>query len=506
MDKKRSFLNIFFSILFKIIIMFLVLYNRKFIIKYLGNELNGLTSLYTSVVGVLCVVELGIGSAISFSMYKPIIDGDTNKVNALYNLYKKLYAIVGLIILALGLILTPFLPIIAKDYTVDKAELYVGFILYLFSVVLVYFYSAKISLINAHKNNYVTAIITSGSQVLLYIIQIISLIIWQNFIIFIAVRIFTTLLSWMILTIYTRKYYKEILIGNNKLDEEERKNINKNVQAMFFHKIGAELVNTSDNIIISIFLGVTVLGYYSNYSTLCVSMMSLLTLVFSSLTSIIGHFYASKKSTEIVKYYNFFHTLNFVIGLVFFMCFYGTINIFINVFYDATGSLLLERNIVIVITINYFIQYFRKATLTFRDATGTFYDDRYVPIVEGIINIILSIAFVYLFDLAGIIIATIITNLLICYVFEPLILYKKAFNLSSKKFFIKNYAYTVIFVIAILLYDCIDLVPNQNTIASFILNGLYAASISFVIICFIFVIDKNFRNFVFGFLKKRHKR
>lgn len=506
MDRKKGFLNVFFSLFFKIIIMILALYSRKYIIKYLGNELNGLSSLYSSVVGVLCVVELGIGSAITFSMYKPIIENDKKKVNALYVLYKKLYGIVGIIILTIGLIIVPFLPTIANSYTVNSLDLYGGYLLYLFSIVMTYFYSAKISLINAYKNNYITSITTSIGQILLYILQIFSLIIFKSFIVFNFVRITTNFITYLFLTLYVRKNHFDVIYEKNQIGSEEKIIINKNIRAMFYHKIGAELVNTSDNIIISVFLGIEILGYYSNYSSLAVSLMALLNLIFTSLTSIIGHYYASKDNKEIEKYYRFFHTLNFLVGVVFFLGYYSIIDLFINLFYDENGvGLLLERKVVLVITINYFVQYFRKATLMFKDATGTFYNDRYVPILEGIVNIIISILFVKMFGIFGIILATIITNLLICYIFEPIIIYKYAFKMKSSKFIFKNYFYTFIFIFVITLFDKFNIINKTGDIMNLFLNGIFSICISIILIVFVIITDKNFRCFIFKKIKRIKK-
>lgn len=502
MDKKKSLLNISISIFFKFLIMILALVSRKVIISCLGNELNGLSALYSSIIGVLCVVELGIGSAITFSMYKPIVEKDLKKVNALYILYKKLYTIVGIIIFLFGLLLIPFLHLIAKGYTVLPKELYFGYVFYLISTVLVYFFSSKISLINAHKNNYVTSFITSSCQILLYLIQIVVLFIFKSFIIFNFVRLITVGINFLLIELYIKKKHKNIFIENGTLGDLEKKSIKKNVGAMFFHKIGAELVNTSDNIIISTFLGVIILGYYSNYATLIISLQSLLNLVFISLTSIIGHLYVKNGGEKSEKYFRFFHSINFIIGIVFYLGYYSIIDQFIYIFYDNTGELLLGREIVFIITLSYFVQYMRKATLMFRDATGTFYNDRFLPLIEGVINIILSIVLLKWLGLFGVILATIITNITINYIFEPMILYKNAFDKNSLKFIIKNYVYFVLFSIILLVFDKINIVNQNYTIGNLILNGLFSILISSIVITIVIIFDSNLREMIF---KKKGK-
>ena len=152
MDKARSIKNILTAIVFKIVLLFLGIFTIRFLIQYTGNEINGLNSLFKSIVGFLSIAELGVGTAISYCMYKPIIAGDTDSVAALYKLFKKIYWLIGAIIAAAGVVLMPFLPLLANDYTVD-VNIYFTFALMLISVVISYMYSAESSLINAYKNN-----------------------------------------------------------------------------------------------------------------------------------------------------------------------------------------------------------------------------------------------------------------------------------------------------------------------------------------------------------------
>ena len=163
MDKKRSIINISVSIAFKVLLLVGNILVRRFLIKYIGNDVNGLNSLYLSIIGFLAVAELGIGTAITFCMYKPIVDGDNDKVAALYGLFKKVYLIIGAIIAAGGCLIMPLLPYLAKDHNVD-VNLYLTFALMLVSVVITYAFSAKVSLVNAYKNNYENAAIFTKSE------------------------------------------------------------------------------------------------------------------------------------------------------------------------------------------------------------------------------------------------------------------------------------------------------------------------------------------------------
>lgn len=155
MDKRKSLLNISSAIVSRVLLIAAALVVRRLLIHYIGNDVNGLDSLYTSIIGVLAVAELGIGSAIIFSMYKPIVQGDKRQVASLYFLYRRLYRIIGLVILAAGILVLPFLPNLIEDYADIDVDVYITFFLALISVVLTYFYSAKSSLIEAYKDNYI---------------------------------------------------------------------------------------------------------------------------------------------------------------------------------------------------------------------------------------------------------------------------------------------------------------------------------------------------------------
>ena len=514
MDKKKGIKNVVVSIIFRVLLLVATLLTRRFLIQFVGNDVNGLNSLYTSILGFLAVAELGVGSAITFCMYKPIVEGDDKKVAALYCLFKRLYLIIGGVILAGGCLLMPFLKFFAKDYAQLNVNLYLTFALSLAAVVITYLFSAKISLINAYKNNYVTTTITSSGQLLACGLQILVLFLTRSFVWYLVCAIGAALLQWAATELVTRKMYPNILALKEKIDPETRGEVVKNVKAMFMHKIGGVLVNTADSVIISAFLGVALLGKYSNYVVIMTAMIGTISLCFTPLTSVIGHLYVEEDSEQVRKYLHFFHTFNFVLGAVFFLGYYAIIDNLVVLCFDSGGeNLLLGRWVSFVITLNYFIQFMRQATLLFRDATGTFYYDRYKPLVEGIVNIALSIAFVYLFGLVdqefavvGVIVATIITNLFICHIVEPYVLYKHAIKFTPKYYYTKNYLYIALFAGTLTaLHFCH--IPMGGQFLELLVNGCVAVAVSLVPILLAVLTDGDFRHYakaLAGRIKARH--
>lgn len=500
MDIKKGKLNVMVSVAFKFVTMIMAVVVKMALVNVCGNEVNGLNALYIGIIGVLSVADLGVGSAITFCMYKPIVEKDERTVSALYGLFQKLYLLIGAIILVGGLALTPFLHLFAKDYVNLNVNMHVTFMLILISVVATYLFSAKTSLINAYKNNYITTSITQGGIVFQYVLQITVLYISKSFEAYLICRIIAVLAQWIATEIITKKKYGVILKTKGKLDNETKRVVKKNVKAMFMHKIGYVLVNTVDSIVISAFVGVVSLGEYSNYTMILSSMVGIITLVFSSMTSVIGHFCVEEDKETAKCHYEAFHLLNFIIGAVFFLGYYAVVDSLIAVLFSS--ELIVSKSVSFVITLNGFVQFMRRSTLTFRDATGSFYGDRWKPLFEGIMNIILSVLLVHVIGVTGVIVATIITNLLICHVVEPYVLYKNAFGLSPQKFYLKNYGMISVFLIA-LIGEYFVLQNLTNVFTEMVVNGLISIACSTILCGMILFLNKNQSKQLMKTLKKR---
>ncbi len=507
MQKNKSLLNIFASIIFRLVVLAGNFIVRRYLIRFAGNDINGINSLYISIIGVLSVAELGIGDAIVFCMYKPIVRNDIAKVSSLYKLFKRIYVIIGLFIFIFGCGVTAVLPYLAKGYASLNINMGLTFELMLISTVLTYFFSAKISLMNAYRDNYIATTVNSLGQLLQQGLQIVALFLTKSFELYLLCRIISVSVQWLITNIITKKRYPAILKNTSfQIDQDTKQTILKNVKALFTHKIGSILVNTIDSLVISTFIGVAMLGKYSNYIVIITAMTSVISLCFTPLTSTIGHLFIRDKCT-FKKYYDFFHTVNFMLGCTSFLVYYSIINNLIGVFFGA--GLTLSKSTSIVITLNYFIQFMRQSTMVFRDASGTFYYDRWKPLLEGISNLILSILFVKIFQksvgddfaMLGVIVATIMTNLFICHIVEPFVVYKYVFHASAKKYYLKNYSYIILFAVALIILD-LCMITNDNTWNELLINGLIAIGISTIPFIWICLFNKNFKYYAKNILKK----
>lgn len=488
MDKKKGLLNISVSVGFKLITMFFVIFVKRILIDTCGNEINGLNSLYLNIIGFLAVAELGVGNAITFCMYEPIVNGDNDKVSALYGLFHKCYLTIAAVITLSGFVITPFLSYFAKDYTELDVNLYLTFILMLISVVLTYAFASKTSLINAYKNNYITNAISSGGLLLQYALQVLVLILTKSFIWYLICRIITSIVKWIITEWIARKKYSNIIRFKHKIDSDTKVKLIRSIKAMFMHKIGTVLVNTVDSVVISMFVGVIALGEYSNYLVIATSLVGVINLVFTSLVSVLGHMFVESDKTTSRKHCETFHLLNFIIGIICFLGYYAIIDDLIAILFSS--DLIVSKSISIVITVNSFVQFMRQSTLSFREATGTFYNDRWKPLFEGLVNLVLSVIFVKWFGVTGVIVATIITNLLICHIIEPFVLYKNAFLVSPKRYYFKNYSMIAAFIVALLALDFV-MMSFDNRWKELLVNGFISVGISCVVIAVFTVFQKD---------------
>ncbi|MFI3252359.1 MAG: hypothetical protein R3Y60_04370 [bacterium] len=494
--KRQAYKNIIISVIFRIICLIVAIPSIRILISTLGSEANGINSLFISIVGVLSISELGIGTAITFCMYKPIIDNDIKQVSALYLLFKKIYRIIGLIYLVIGLLLSPFIHSIAN--VEGEYNLQFLFILYLVPSALSYLYQHKIALLNAHKNNYISVIITQSCLLLKFTTQILVLYIFNSFELFYISYLFSEVVCLIITTLIVNKKYIHIIEQKNTVDNDTKGEIVKRIKALFLHKIGGIFVNTTDSIIISVFISVIILGKYSNYVLIMTSITSILVLLLTPLTSIIGHQYVKSKE-ETYKLFNVLYYVNFVISFIILFGYFAIADELIILLFGVTEQ--LARSISIVIAITHFITMMRKPVLLLRDSTGLYTKDKYKPLLECSINLVLSLILVQYFGVIGVLISTIFTSLIICHIVEPYMLYKYGFLLSPKKYFIRNYLFIATFIINVVIFYFVK-IELSNIYLTLLLNGILSVFMSSVTMLIILLIDKDMKRSFYSFINK----
>ena len=419
---------------------------RTVLIYTLGAKYLGVNGLFTNIFSLLNLAELGIGSAIVFSMYKPIAEGNMEQVKALNNLYKKLYLIIALVVGILGAAVTPFLPyLITGDTTGLEINIYIVYLLFLANTLVGYFSAHKRSLLFAFQRNDVENKVKSGTLIVSTALQIVALLLFRNFYAYVILLVVGTLTDCILVQVFADKLYPEINGKAEPLNPVTKKEITKNVAAMSMHKIGYAIVFSTDNILISALVSYIVLGYYSNYVLITESISTFISLLTAALQASVGNYMATQSNKEVHAFYK---KSNFALSWLIGFCTICLLCLFQPFMYIWTGNMeyILPNLSVLLIVISFYLRKMRTNTIMFRDCAGLMWKDRWSPIAEAGINLVASIVLAKIIGLNGIILGTIISTVVAPLWVEPFVLYKYYFKKSVWRYFGKYVFYTVVTV------------------------------------------------------------
>lgn len=452
-----------------------------FVIK-LGEASLGLNGLFSNVLSMLSLAELGIGSAIIFSMYKPLAQKDEKKIKALMNLYSKVYSYIGLIVLLIGFLILPFLDVIMKNKP-NIPGMEIIYLLFLINSGTTYFFAYKRSIIIADQKNYIVTTINCIFSIILSIIQIIVLNTTESFILFLLVKLISDFMQNIYITKVANKLYpflKEKPQDESKLDKADKEEISKNVKAMIMHKLGGASILGSDNIIISAFVGVVWVGLYSNYTLIIGALDNLISQVFGSITASVGNLNVMESDDKKLEAYM---NISFSSFWIHGFCAIALLNLF-NIFIECWigEKYALNWDVVLIIAVNYYLlNGIRNVTLTFISAMGLFWFTRYNAFLAAIINIVASIILAGYLGIKGVLIGTTISLISTCIWFEPYMLFKHGFHKSVLIYFKKYLQYSFSVIISAFITTLICLFFNKISWVTLIERGIVCIIIPNVI-------------------------
>ena len=446
MEEKRTknvIRNIIFGFLYKFVTMLFPFIIRTIIIKKLSSEYLGLSSLFCSIIQVLNLTELGFSSAIVYSMYKPIAEKDTKTICALMNLYKKIYRIIGIAIIVLGICLLPFLKYFIKGSYPSEINIYVLYLIYLAETGISYFlFAYKSSLIKAHQRNDIISNVHTIVELLQYVIQIVVLFTLKNYYIFVACQIVTKILTNISVNIITNKKYPNY-ICKGEIQENEKKEIKKRVIGLIIQKVCHTTRNSLDSIFISAFLGLNLVAIYSNYYSIMNSVIKVIEIITISLIASIGNSIATE---SIDKNYNDMNRINFI-----YMWIAGWCTICLGCLYQPFMEIwlgkeyMLSNGMVVLFCIYFYLLKMGDIRATYVSALGLWWENRYIAMTETIGNVVLNIVLVQFLGIYGIVLGTLITILVINFGFGSRIIFKQYFK--DKKilnYFLNHCIYAIV--------------------------------------------------------------
>ncbi|MCD7824186.1 MAG: oligosaccharide flippase family protein [Oscillospiraceae bacterium] len=476
-DRKRNaiagtFTGVILKI-FQILVPFII---RTIFIRTLGIDYLGLNSLFTSILQVLNLAELGVSSALVFSMYKPIAEDDHEKICQLMNLYKVYYRIIGLIVLGLGLILLPFLPKLISGDVPSDINIYVIYLMNLASTVLSYWlFAYRNSLFTAHQRNDIVNTITVFTSFTTYALQIVALLTFKNYYLYLAINIFGQILLNIVTAIASKKFYPQYK-PEGRLPKEERKAIMRKVRDLFTAKVGGVINNSADTIVISAFIGLELVAIYQNYYYIVSSIMAFFTIFFSACTAGIGNSLIVRGEEENrqllfnINHINFM-ALNFCCTSL--VCLYQP---FMKLWVGE--EYMLDFSFVILFALYLFAEEISRPMIQFKDAGGIWKEDRFRPLTAAIVNLTLNLILVQFIGLYGIVISTIASILFIAFPWLVYNINKCMFRLNVKRYLMRFGIYAIVIIFdATVTY----LIANAVTIESGILTLVFRAILCIIV-------------------------
>ncbi len=501
---KNSVKSVFWGALNKAVNLLIPFIIRTVLIQKLGEEFLGLNSLFTSIIQVLNLTELGVGSALVFNMYKPIAEDDTSTLSALLAAYKKIYRLIGLIILVLGAALIPVLPFIVKTEELEGTgiSLYALYGIYLFNTVISYLsFAYKKSLLTAYQRHDVISNINSIVNVLLYSCQLICLFALPNYYTYALLIPLFTLIDNIIVHFDVKKRFPEVLAATPSQDAINYKEIFSSTRYIIGHKVGAVIIQSADSIVISMFLSLSMVTVYSNYFYIVSALVGIINVGYNAILGGVGNSIITKTKEEL---YDLFKLLSFILFGVVSFCssmLFSLYQPFMEIWMGK--EFLLPLDTVILFVFYFYVWQIRVVLLIFKDAAGMWRDDFLKPYIGIIINLTLNVLLVNLIGIGGVLIATIIVMACVYAPWENIVLHKTLFERPRQGYVLRQLLYFVITAaVAAIAYLVTGIVPGSGYVG-FIIKAAVCVVVTLALICLCTFYLPEFKNALKRVLKAK---
>lgn len=456
--KKNALFNIIIGYIAQLGILVLSFVGRKIFLHFLSIDYLGINGLYSNILSVLSFAELGLDSAVVYSLYKPVAENDQPKIAALIHYFKKIYFALACVILLFGISLIPFLKFIINS-NLSYNDLVIYYILFLINIVSSYFVAHKIALLSASQQQRIQRIVSLISSLLLQILHIIALCFFPNYYLYIIITVFNTIVYNICLGIICDRIHPEIKESYKNV-EIDKKQIVKKIKATVLYRLGVVAINNTDNILISYIVSTAAVGLYANYFSLISAIQGFVSVINTSLISGIGNLAAAESRKRQYELFNlmlfFYHLIAAICGIGFSILFNNVIELWIGKEY------LFEQPIVYVIAFNYYLTNAINPIWMYREANGLFDKVKFLVLIRALVNIVLSIVLGQWLGTFGILLATTISLLVTSFWFEPTILFKTVFQRSQIEYWLKQIKYFLLTIFSLLIcYNIFSLMSNS---------------------------------------------
>ena len=473
--------NVMFSLASQLLTIVLNIIGRRVFVQVLDAEYLGVSTAFSSILSILALAELGVGSAIIYSLYKPIAVNDTEQIKSLMRLYRNTYWAIGTLIITAGLCLIPFLDFFVEEMP-DIPHVTLIYIMLVLQTGITYFFSYKTSFLTATQQSYILQKYNMASTVIQLVLQIAVLLLWGNYFAYLALGIFCPFAKNACASMHIDRMYPFLKEKAQKLSKEATTPIKKNILALFVYKVCQKLSTTIDTLLISKMLGVTEVAIYSNYHLIINYSDMLFISVLGAITPSIGNLMTTDNVKKKQEFFSILQLLYYwvstylAVGLV--VLFNPLIEIWLGADY------LFSHSVVIALVISITLTNFQRPCSLLRDANGLFWYGKFRPLAMAIINLCISVFLVTRVGAIGVVIGTAASKLLTVVWYDAYIVYKHTLKTGLGKYFVKYALHWVLLgVLALLcnwLYVLIGIDGIGGLIIGFVLvtvivNGAFLA-------------------------------
>lgn len=494
-NTKKNLIN---GLINMVLVILLSFATRTIFVKILSTEYLGINGLYSNILNLLALSELGLSNIALFSLYKPLAEKNEEKISQLVSFFDKVYHCIFVIIILFGIMLIPLLKYILNT-ELEMKELIIYYLLYLISTSISYIGISRQILINADQRIYVTKNATTLFNIIQNILQIITLFVFKNYYMYLIIQLICNLSLNLFLIFKANRLYP-FLNSKAILPKKEKISILKRTKDLFVYKISVVIINCTDNIFISALLGTSIVGYYSNYAMVIGVFTTIMTTIINSINSSIGNLnVTSSNEKKINIFYNLLFIMQWIVG--FFSA--GMIimfNDFISLWIGEDYKLSFAA--IIVIVLNFYLQNIINPIWMYRESLGLFKEVKPFMFMAALLNILLTYILGKTIGLPGIFLATIFSRLFTVVWYEPILLFKKNLRTRVGKYYLSQILYITIFAITTILIYFVTRNLTINSLISFALKGLIITLLFNLIYLLIFFKNHNFKFIVKKILNK----
>lgn len=476
---KNAKRNMIFGTILKLYQILLPFLMRSAIVYCLGVQYLGLNSLFTSILQVLNLAELGVGSAMVFSMYKPIAEEDHKTICALINLYKWYYRIIGAVVLIGGVIIIPFIPKLIKGDVPAEINVYILYLLNLGATVLTYWlFAYRNSILQGYQRSDVASKVTIIIDTVKYALQIGALFIFHNYYYYVIAILLTQAIGNIATAVISKKMYPQY-DPKGKLPKEEVKKINGRIRDLFTAKLGFTIVNSADTIVISAFIGLTMLAKYQNYYFIMTSVVGIINILLVSCTAGIGNSLVTETMDKNYKDFKKFSLMvTWVVGICV-CCFLNLYQPFMTMWMGEDN--LLSMGCVILLCIYFYLYVTNHYMCTYKDAGGIWHEDRFRPLISSLLNLVLNLLLVNYIGIFAIILSTVLSYVIVAVPWLFHNLFTILFKRSCKEYLYKYLYYAFVVTVATIISYLLCLLTPETGVIALLIRGVICVIVPNVI-------------------------